>query len=131
MINNNLLDKSRVEIKLRQYGVTSATSLSDPSVLPRVQEYRRQTGSRMYPIDASEIGRRVPTADYLVSRKIDGEFTVFVYRNGEAFSINPGGTIRIGLPWHADAAEMLAKAGFNEAMIVKDLRTISSAPCSH
>lgn len=117
MISQGLLDKSRVEIKLRQYGVTTATSLNDPSVLPRVQDYRRLTGSRMYPVDSTEIGKRIPAADYHASRKIDGEFAVFVYRDGEAFSINPGGTVRLGLPWHAEAARMLEKSGIQEAMI--------------
>ena len=117
MISQSLLDKSRVEIKLGQYAVATATSLNDPSILPRVQDYRRLTGSRMYPIDALEISKRVPSADYHVSRKVDGEFTVFVYRDGEAFSINPGGTIRLGLPWHEDAAQLLDSAGVKEAMI--------------
>lgn len=112
-----LLDKTRVEIKLGPYGVATATSLNDPSILPKVQDYRRLTGSRMYPIDAAEIGKRIPTSEYHASRKIDGEFAVFVYRDGEAFSINPGGTIRLGLPWHVDAAQQLAEAGYQEAMI--------------
>ncbi len=121
MISQSLLDKSRVEIKLGQYAVATATSLTDPSILPRVQDYRRLTGSRMYPIDALEIGKRIPSADYHVSRKVDGEFTVFVYRDGEAFSLNPGGTIRLGLPWHEDAAQLLVAANVKEAMIAGEL----------
>ena len=43
-MSSGLLDKSRVEIKLGDYGVAPATALADPSLLPLVQEYRRGTG---------------------------------------------------------------------------------------
>ncbi|MEM1070937.1 MAG: hypothetical protein AAGI63_18670, partial [Planctomycetota bacterium] len=66
-----LLDLSRVEIKLGKYGVAPATALSDVRLLPKVQEYRRLAGSRMVPVDGDEISRRVPKADFHVSRKID------------------------------------------------------------
>ncbi len=89
-----LLDRQRFEIKLGDYGVGAATMLSDPQILAATQDYRRLTGSRMMPIGKSDIRAKIPTADYHVSRKIDGEFTVLVLRGDEIFSINPGGTIR-------------------------------------
>ena len=95
----SLLDKARVEIKLGDYGVAPATALADGGLLPRVQEYRRQASSRMIPLDADDIRKKIPKADYYVSRKVDGEFTVLVYRDGECLTLNPGGTVRIGLPW--------------------------------
>ncbi len=36
-----VLDKSRVEILLGHYGTASATALTDNTLLPKVQEYRR------------------------------------------------------------------------------------------
>lgn len=124
MKSNGLLDKSGVEIKLGGYGVAGATALSDPILLPRVQEYRRQTGSRMVPLDGEEIRKRVPKAEYFVSRKIDGEFTVLVYRDGEALTLNPGGTVRIGLPWHEEATRLLSKAGVKEALVAGELYVV-------
>jgi len=108
---SSLLDKARVEIKLGDYGTAPATALADAALLPRTQEYRRQTGSRMIPLDADDIRKKIPKADYHVSRKVDGEFTVLIYRDGECLSLNPGGTVRVGLPWEDEAARLLAKAG--------------------
>lgn len=116
-----LLDRQRFEIKLGDYGVGTAQALSDQNILARTQDYRRQTGSRMMPLGKSDIRAKVPTADYHVSRKVDGEFAVLVLRDGELFSINPGGTVRIGLPWQAEAMLALKKAGIQEAMIAGEL----------
>jgi len=116
-----LLDKSRVEIKLGDYGVAPATALADPSVLPRVQEYRRRSSSRMQPLDRDDISRKVPAAEYHVSRKVDGEFAVLVFRDGQAFTINPGGTVRLGIPWIEEAARLLSDAHVKEALVAGEL----------
>ena len=116
-----LIDHSRFEIKLGDYGVGSATALADPTILSRTQDYRRLTGSRMIPLGKSDIRRKIPNSSYHVSRKIDGEFTVLVYREGSVFSINPGGTVRTGLPWQAEAATAFKKAGIQEAMVAGEL----------
>ena len=121
MAKNGLLDKGSIEIKLGPYGVATATALSDPSIHPRVQDYRRQIGSRMYPLDREDIKRKLPTADYHVSRKIDGEFTALVFQNGIVFSLNPGGTVRVGLPWQEEAAKLLKDAGIKQALIAGEL----------
>ena len=107
MAQNSLIEKSGIQIKLGSYGVASATALRDPSILPKVQDYRRQTGSRMYPLDRNDILRKIPTADFHVSRKLDGEFTALFFDSENLFSINPGGTVRIGLPWQQEAEELL------------------------
>lgn len=116
-----LLDKSRVEIKLGEYGVASATAIADPSVLPRVQEYRRRSSARMQPLDRDDILKKIPAAEYHVSRKVDGEFTVLVFRQGEAFSINPGGSVRVGMPWLDEAAQLLKSANVKEALVAGEL----------
>src|SRR5689334_22298163 len=109
-----LLDKSRLEIKLGDYGTASATVLADPTLLPKVQEYRRLASARMQPLDRDDIKQKIPAAEYHVSRKVDGEFTVLIFRDGQAFSLNPGGTVRAGLPWMEEAAKLLSKAGVKE-----------------
>lgn len=118
---NSLIDKSRIDIKLGDFGSAPATALADYSLLPRVQDYRRTTGSRMMPLDGEEISEKIPTADYHVSRKVDGEFTVLIFRDGECLSLNPGGTVRVGLPWLNEAAETLAGAGLKSALIAGEL----------
>jgi hypothetical protein len=116
-----LLDRSRVEIKLADYGVAPATALADSLLLMKVQDYRRAAASRLYPLEGAEITERVPAAEFHVSRKIDGEFTVLVFRQGEVFTLNPGGTVRVGLPFLDEAAKLLSKAGVKEAMIAGEL----------
>jgi hypothetical protein len=121
MSPTDLLAKARVEIKLGAYGVAPANALTDPSLLPRVQEYRRQASVRMVPLDPDDISKKIPTSEYHVSRKVDGEFNVLVYRDRQAFAVNPGGTVRIGLPWQDEAARMLADAKVQEAMVAGEL----------
>jgi hypothetical protein len=116
-----LFDVSRAEIKLADYRVGSATAISDPLLLSRVQDYRRLTSSRMYPLDRDDIREKIPKADFLVSRKIDGEFTVLIYEGGQVFTLNPGGTVRTGLPMTEEAARLLSKAGIQKAMFAGEL----------
>ena len=116
-----LLQKSLVEIKLGEYGTANATALSDPLILSQVQNYKRTVASRMVPLSKDDITRKIPEAEYLVSRKIDGEFTGLVCRDGEVLTVNPGGTVRVGLPWQKEAAELLAKAGVTNALLAGEL----------
>jgi hypothetical protein len=104
-----LLDRSRVEIKLGDYGVAPATAISDTTILPRVQEYRRLVGSRMIPLAKDDIASKIPTAEFHMSRKVDGEFTVLVVDGEDAFTINPGGTVRVNIPFLAEAQALLKK----------------------
>lgn len=120
-MTSGLLDKGRVELKLGEYGVAPATALADPTLLPRVQEYRRLSSARMMPLDRDDIPRKIPQAEYHVSRKVDGEFTVLVFRGGEVFTLSPGGTVRVGIPWLDEAAKLLSRTGFSEAMIAGEL----------
>ncbi len=117
MAKNSLIEKGLIQIKLGAYGVANSTALADPAILPKVQDYRRQTGSRMYPLDRNDILRKIPTADFHVSKKLDGEFTALYFDSENLFSINPGGTVRIGLPWQQEAEELLNKSGLKQALI--------------
>jgi ATP-dependent DNA ligase len=121
MMANSMLEKSLVGIKLSTYGVASAGALKNPTLVPQVQNYKRQIASQMYPLGKEDIGRKIPDAEYLVSRKIDGEFTALVFDNGEILAVNPGGTVRIGMPWQEEAARLLTAAGIKQAMIAGEL----------
>jgi hypothetical protein len=121
MIAESLLDRSRFEIKLGEYAVGPATALGDATALAAAQDYRRGASARMMPLGKEDIRGKIPAGDYHVSRKVDGEFTVMVFMDGEAFSINPGGTVRLGLPWLKEAAETLASAGIKSARIAGEL----------
>ncbi len=119
-----ILEKNLISIKLGTYGVGAATCIKDPTVLPTVQNYKRQTASRMFPLGRHDIDRRLADAEYFVSRKLDGEFTVCVYRDGQLYSVNPGGTVRTGMPWQAEALELLDSANVSRAIIAGELHKI-------
>ncbi len=116
-----LLKRDQIDIKFGKYGTCPPAALSDPTLLPKVQEYKRQIASRMIPLDRHEITKRIPAADYLASRKVDGEFTVLVYRDGETFCVNPGGTIRVGLRFLDEAEQQLKDAGVKQALVCGEL----------
>jgi ATP-dependent DNA ligase len=116
-----LLEEALVEIKLGKYGVASAAALKDPTLLANVRNYKRQVASRMKPLAREDIARKIPDSDYHVSRKIDGEFCVLVYADGQAITVNPGGTVRQGLPWQKEAASALQNAGLPSAMIAGEI----------
>jgi hypothetical protein len=117
----SLINRGRMEIKLGEYAVGAATVLADPTLVARIQDYRRHVATRMVPLEPEQILKRCPAADYLVSRKVDGEFNALVYADGMALLANPGGTVRIGLPLIKEAADRLKTAGVQRAMIAGEL----------
>jgi hypothetical protein len=118
----SLINRGRMEIKLGDYAVGAATVLADPTLVARIQDYRRHIATRMVPIEPDQILKRFPAAaDYLVSLKVDGEFNALVYADGAAILANPGGTVRIGLPLIKEAADLLRAAGVQRAMIAGEL----------
>lgn len=116
-----MLDKSRIDFKLGSYGVAPGTALEDSMWLPRVQAYRRQLGARMIAYDKTNATRKIPGGEFYISRKIDGEFNVLIYQKGEALLVNPGGTVRTGLPLLEEAVRVLKKAKVETAMIPGEL----------
>ena len=121
MSGTSLLNHSLVEIKMGSYGIAASTALNDPSLLSDVRHYKRQTASRMYPLGREDISRKIPESEYHVSRKIDGEFTALIYQNGELVSLNPGGTVRVGLPFQDEARKLFEQSGINRAVIAGEL----------
>ncbi len=118
----SLLHRAKLDIKLGEYAVgSSATALVDPLLVARAQEYRRQVAARMIPLEAGDIVKRFPPADYHVSLKVDGEFNLLVYGGGEILLITPGGTVRTGLPVLKEAAELLKRAGVKHAILAGEL----------
>ena len=121
MAENTLIQTGLVEIKLGDYGVAASTALNDPSMLPMVRNYKRQVASRLFPLAKPDVDRKIPDAEYHVSRKIDGEFSVLIYQDGHLLTLNPGGTVRIGLPFLAEAKKLLDDSEINQAVIAGEI----------
>ena len=90
-------------------------------VLRDVRMRRRQLGQMTTALDVEAAKRRIPDGQYQISRKIDGEYTCLLWRNGEACTLNPGGTLRAGAPFMAEAAAILKKAKIKTALIGGEL----------
>jgi len=113
---------------------TAAKSIGDNSWLQTVRLRRRQLGRMMQAYDVETARKRIPEAEYFISRKIDGEFTCLLYLDGEAITLNPGGTVRAGAAFHKEAAEALKTAGVKRAIIAGELyvrRTDDQRPRVH
>ena len=123
---DSLLNKDKLNQILGKYSVGKASEcITDPDILRQVRMRRRQLGRMMMGLDRDKAKYRIPAGDYFISRKIDGEFTCLVYRGnkkgGEAFTINPGGTVRTGAAFHRAAAKQLSKAGIKSALLGGEL----------
>lgn len=112
------IDHSQLQIKIGDYATGSSTALPNPQWLGYAQNYRRTASARMIPLDRDGLEHRMPNQDYHVSRKIDGEFTMLIYDEGKVVTINPGGTVRVGLPFMAEAAALLKAAGCKKTTLL-------------
>ena len=65
---------------------------------------------------------RIPKArGYFVSRKYDGEFALVFFNGEKLISVNPGGTVRIGLPCFDEAEELLKKAKVKSCILAGEI----------
>ena len=121
MPDNSIIDQSQLTTKLGDYQIGKSQALLDSSLLPLVRNYKRTVASRLYPLAPKDVANKISDAEYFVSRKIDGEFTVLCYKNGELLTLNPGGTVRTGLPWMTEAKQLLDDSSLTNVMIAGEL----------
>ena len=112
------IDGKQLQIKMGRYATGPSTALPNPQWLGMAQNYRRTASARMIALDKEGMERRMPRQSYHVSRKIDGEFTMLIVDGGEVASVNPGGTVRVGLPFMEEALALLQAAGHDETTLL-------------
>lgn len=112
-----MIDK--IKLVFGEYGVGKAQFLTDKSLLQIAQEYRR-TKARMRPLVRDDVKVKVP-AECHVSKKVDGEFCVLAFDGEEAILVNPGGTVRRGLPLLKRAVSELKRAEAGRTVIAGEL----------
>jgi hypothetical protein len=110
-------DKKRFSEKQSGYSVGPATALADPMLYARTQEYKRRLSGQMRPISGKDLYKIPKTKGYYGMRKYDGEFMLFVFDGENGIAINPGGTVRVGLPALDEAVELLKKAKVKSCML--------------
>lgn len=123
---DSLLNTALVNWRFGHYGICKALELHNTRPWQRAQDYRRTMAAQMTSLDKRKLGS-LPPGSYHLSRKMDGEFTVLSFAKGQAYTVNPGGTVRIGLPLLDEAAELLKRAGVRSCLIAGELYLARSA----
>lgn len=116
-----LADTSMMTVRAGNYRTGTIAALRDMTLLAVAKARRAQLRQVMVAVDHASMTGKILPDRYLISRKVDGEFTCLAYRDGEAVTINPWGTVRTGAPFHAQAAQLLSKAGIKSAIIGGEL----------
>jgi len=115
----SLFDKKALKDWPGGYLTGTYEALSEDGVLAQVRMRRRQLSQMTTALDAEAARRRIPDGQYHISRKVDGEYTCLVWRDGEICTLNPGGTLRAGAPFLDEAAKRLK--GVKSALIGGEL----------
>lgn len=114
-------DKRRFSCKKGDYCTGKAGDLADPSLQSKAQQYRRRLSGSMRPVAATDIYSIPKSRGYHVMRKYDGEFTYVAFDGEKALSVNPGGTVRVGLPAFDEAAKLLKNAKVGSCVLAAEL----------
>ena len=102
-------DKKKFSCKF-DYCIGKAADLADPSLHGKAQEYKRRVSGITRAV-SSEDAFKIPKAKgYFVSKKYDGEFALLFFDGKTLISVNPGATVRSGLPCLEEAESLLKKA---------------------
>jgi len=117
---NSVVDISRMQMLFGSYGVGKGC-LADPFLPLKAQGYRRNLSARMMALDKASVTEKLPAGDCFVSRKIDGECTLVLIEGGECISVNPGGVVRTGLPFMAEAVALLGKTKHKQMLLAGEL----------
>lgn len=120
-------DKKKFTCKFG-YCIGKALDLADPSLHTKSQDYKRTTSGLMRALSAEDAFRLPKARGYFVTRKYDGENAMLFFDGEKMISVNPGGTVRDGLPAFEEAAALLKKAKVKSCILgaeiyVKDDKT--------
>ena len=117
----SLADLSTMTERVGGYRTGTVAALRDLSLLAVAKARRSRLRQVMVALDHESMRSKILPDRYLISRKVDGEFTCLAYRDGEVITINPWRTIRTGAPFHVEAGKLLAKAGVKNAILGGEL----------
>ena len=112
-----LYNEENMRALIDGYRIGTVDDLNTEGYLRIVRMRRRQLGQMTMALDTETAKRRIPDSSYQISQKIDGEFSMLIFENGEVCTLNPGKTLRAGAPFMKEAAELLSKAGIKKALI--------------
>jgi len=115
------VSKKRLACKKGNYCIGKATDLADPTWQAKAQDYRRRLSGAMQPLAPQNISDIPRAKSMFAVRKYDGEFTYLFFDGEDITSVNPGGTVRIGLPCFEEAEKLLKKAKVKSCVLAGEL----------
>jgi ATP-dependent DNA ligase len=130
-VPNGKFEKSAFDCKKGDYCVGKSADLADPTLQNRAQEYRRTISGKMRPLSGEDAFKIPKSKGYFVTRKYDGEFAMLVWDGESLISVNPGGTVRIGLPCYEEAERLLKKAKIREGIFAAEIYTMTGVTRAH
>lgn len=104
---NLTYDKDRLVKKKGAYATLDVIHLADPSLHAKTQDYKRLLSGKMRAVAAQDIARIQASRGYVATRKYDGEFAMIFFDGENLISVNPGGTVRMGLPCFDECRKLL------------------------
>jgi len=107
---NLAFDEKRLQKKKGDYATLDVIHLADAGLHAKTQEYKRLLSGKMRAVAASDIARIQASRGYTATRKYDGEFALIFFDGKHLLSVNPGGTVRIGLPCLIECEKLLKAA---------------------
>src|SRR5436305_3794467 len=114
-------DDRRISKKKGDYATGEAIYLADPSLHTRTQDYKRQLSAKMRGVSAQDIARIQAGRGYTARRKYDGEFSMIFFDGKRLISVNPGGTVRWGLPQYKECEKLLKAAKVKSCVLGGEL----------
>ena len=120
-MSTTLVDPARLQILFGNYAAGKSPALADGSAVNKAQDYRRLLSARMQALDKASVKVKLPVAEYYASRKMDGEFTLLMIDGKQCYSVNPGGTVRTGLPFMTEAVELLSRTSHRQILLAGEL----------
>ncbi len=123
-------DKKKFSCKF-DYCIGKAADLADSSLHLKSQEYKRRVSGSTRAV-SSEDAFKIPKArGYFVSKKYDGEFALLFFDGEKLISVNPGATVRVGLPCLEEAEAALKKANVKNCIFAGEYYIREGATKGH
>ncbi|MDR2471117.1 MAG: hypothetical protein LBD09_03280 [Treponema sp.] len=114
------VDKSKLD-QSRGYWEGPAAAALDRETADLAATYKKEVCKNYISINPGQIDDKLGGASYYVTRKYDGELAVLFWNGEDCFSVNSGGTVRLGLPCLEEAAACFRAAGLKQAVIPSEL----------
>ncbi len=82
-------------------------------------------------VSAEDAYRLPKSKGYVATRKYDGEFAMVAFDGEKVISVNPGGTVRLGLPCFDEVEALLKKAKVKACILGGELYVMGDTSKSH